>query len=311
MIISCKKETAELKINSSKFTSLNVLKCSNYSELFQKINLVQRMTSAEFEIFQKNNHYTSFGKKCDEIYSSFNPKTASKEDFENFLKNNKKYINLITREDGDKYLETQLSNNPIRYLLNSNRMIIVGERVYKYFNEGLLSSDVSNFDNIINIEYEDAKCIINPNYCFVNYSDEFANKDLAHDCGTYSEDRNTVGNDRTFIQVGINFIEKIDDNHYLYAIYGQIRPYHQVLGIWYYCSRTLSGNFGFNLDYKQNNIWCRLPYSFAIPNQTSTNFAWSFQGTTNVQGDIHFGSINAWGRTPSTGYAEIYCNVGL
>lgn len=87
------------------------------------------MNSAELKLYEESKCFVSFGRECEDFYNNIDfEQFQSLEEMEAFVQENSKY--LIFRKDGkgETYLETVLSNNSDRYIINSDK-----RKYYSFF----------------------------------------------------------------------------------------------------------------------------------------------------------------------------------
>jgi len=137
-------------------------------------------------------------------------------------------------------------------------------------------------------------------------------KDVALNCGTHKDDHVDNGNQRTHYELDI--YEMDQSGTMIYAHY-LVRPYNKVLGIWYWCQRTISANIKVANDYYISPVWDRITETY----YNAGELAYSLSGDLGVRWIsapnsvphiFHFGGYYVWADTPSTDQISGQCNAG-
>lgn len=328
---ACTKEEIDVdnKYRVEKVSS-NILTFENNQEFIDAINYVKSCDFSELKSWENENDFKSFGRVCEELYASidFN-KFTKQSDFFDLVNEHSDYLQLIPNGDEEYTLETKAHNNPYRYFLNKDMIFQVGSVVYKMVDSELIASPVGNIENLkkLTVSNLDFHLKDTSNYLQVTQTtrlncDYIYTKDVGNNVGTYREDSETNDNNRTKLVVQIYTADIMDQ--WTYAAIGTllranylVRPYKKTLGIWYFCTRTISCNIRLRLDWKDTNgNW---------QNQICT-YSNSGTSASKLEGDVysnyvsfgywynpsaHFGGIDSWGRTPDTDKAEIKLNTGV
>lgn len=101
------------------------------------------------EKFEKEKRFKSFGTKCDEVYWSFDfSNVKSVTDFEEFAKENSKYVEIIMDKDGERMFLPKLYDNPHRYLINDEMELIIDNKKYELKNNNLTDKNGTNLFSI-------------------------------------------------------------------------------------------------------------------------------------------------------------------
>lgn len=172
MMLACESEEHLLyqeevtSINSEK--SYELLYFANEEELEGELKKVLKMKEEELIEWERKHNFKSFGIKADSIYNSFNiTAETTLEDLQNFVENNKQYVQIIEDRNGEKIFETQLYNQARKYLINEDYIYQVGDEIYKLLKDGAVcvkESDIdfvkNNKNSIIDFNNEDVLTII-------------------------------------------------------------------------------------------------------------------------------------------------------
>ncbi len=298
----------------------DILTFNSVEDIDNEIIKLVDMSFDELVEYEKQKGYKSYGRECEEVYQSLNfDSFKTKEDIARFVDRNSDYLEIITDQYGDLYLETKLSNNKYRYILNKDKMYILNDSVRKVFNEGEISTKIENREKLSRIrEFDDKNNIISSEFCFhptktisssMEIVDESSSKSPSSNCGRYAIDRETNNRDRTKIEI------KLVESHIggQYRIYhdGIIRPYKRFLGVWCRCRRTISFQwkytayaniYGHNFTAGENRSGKKKAYKVESYKQLffmsdEIIFDW----------DWYYLKYDCWGDTPSTDKAYVEC----
>jgi hypothetical protein len=310
-LIGCKKDGVEMEkggINSFK----------NVEELNTAINKTLSMSNKELEDYETLKGFKSFGRKCEDIYWNLNIENlTSFQQIESYVSNNHEFIQLIKDDNGELTLETVLHDSPYRYIINVEKMFILDNKVIKVFAKTSISTNIENIndlrqlnENTLISDVLDEKFEI---FSETTKQDNFSLKDAANNCGNDKKiARKDNGNNRTLIS--IDFHKQVQNDWHYLSIDWNVRPYHKVLGVWYWCNRTLSWNFKVRGDYYFNNQWSSgnlFTYGTTPSPVSSVGSINTIAITNSNVSNYHFGGYNCWGTSPSTDNAELKCNIHL
>jgi len=137
--------------NKTTATPTDILTFNTKAEFDSTVQKVSLMSPDEKKSWEKSKGFKSFGTTCDEFYQTINPERfKSSNEVNDFIAQNSDKICIYTNDAGDKYCEVKEFDNTSRFIMNSNKMYIVGTTVFKQFEEGLISSDIANVDKLKN-----------------------------------------------------------------------------------------------------------------------------------------------------------------
>jgi len=144
---SCTDEQNQSDIDSETMEIVNVENFNAFYDLLDEINSYTESERLEWEAKMK---FTSFGTICDNIYSSIDPKSfSSYDDIVRFVNDNNSYLEIL-EEDGENYCLPKEEYNCERYLMNKDRMFIIGSYVFKKFDDEYVATDIENFTALKN-----------------------------------------------------------------------------------------------------------------------------------------------------------------
>ncbi|MDY0198850.1 MAG: hypothetical protein RBR68_13650 [Tenuifilaceae bacterium] len=311
---SCTKERVETAIEVPANNEMLVFNSmEDYSTAVKK---TISFNHEELKVWEEQQGLTSYGRKCEEIYFSINfDEFNSFDEIQLEISKYSEYLVLIKNETDEYELEHFLYNNPLRYIINCDRMFQAGDDVYKVFENCIAYTNLKYINQLkqlneadITNEYENSEITI------LNNNPTIISKDDANNCGSGEfTDRVTDGRDRTKLTIGAHQASGTPYSSVARCYY-IVRPYKRTLGIWYWVSgRTMSASIKLALDYLDLSGWQRLIYT----RDYQDVYASKLEGEglapvpqPNSNLFVHFGSYDCWATSKSTGDgnpAELQC----
>ena len=306
-IVSCEKSNIEtLKEGYSSIEELNaeINKTLAFSSMHERL------------AYEKSKGFTSFGSICDQIYESVvtDASITTQEDLISLVKKYDEYLELITDEEGELYLETELYDNPKRYIINEQKEFIFADKVIKVFDDGEISMNSDSKELLSNIEnLNDFNAGKNDQINILLYQKQTLMESFkATTCDKSYTDRETNGKNRTKIETALSLTT---GGHV--ACRELVRPYKKSLGVWVFCSRSITYSFKYKVNVAYYGGTVKVyPANSTIVNTGSKSGSCYERNWTPVlkEGDIadyHFEGIDCWGDTPSTSPASFSCNASV
>lgn len=315
---SCKKEDQYLEELNEYRVKNNMLVFSSINDYNKLLKRTIEFSHEELVVWESSIGFKSYGRISEDIYFSINPESfLNNEDVFSFVEKNKNYLYLNKDENGEFELEHYLFNNPERYIINKDRMFQINDIVYKVFDRGYAYTNEKNLEKILNIredELTNDNCV--QEIIFKNYNSENNGiKDSENWCGSGEINaRSTDGNDRVKLTI---WAHQPPAGAYGYSVARgtfSVRPYKRVLGIWYWCERTMKADIKMAIDYLAPRDWQRI-----YGNVSFYEKAWKLEGemyesvyfgSTDFDINVHFGSYDCWASSLSVGWdkpAELKC----
>lgn len=302
-----------------------MLSFKNIDEYKATVQKLSSLSVEELITYEKNNGYKSFGKKSERIYKNIDIENISSVDeLKAYVEKNKDYLRLSKNEDGEYVYETVLDGNPFRYIINEDRLFIIGNSVYKVFEDGVVSTDIENIDKLqaaksLSVSNMSIDCDLSITPLTVKNICN-GSKDSEYNCGTSATARATDDRDRTKIEISIGFLDvegnEVDPPMTIFENRIFIRPYKRTLGIWYWCSRTISCDLKIAVDYETSNGWKRGFYFKSENGNYDSKLEYVIEGGivsigTFARYNMHYAGYDCWADTPSTDRAVLQCNTNL
>lgn len=328
----CKKETDET-INQNSYFSIEKKNVSSHKMVFndaeEYVSTIRFLYKANHEeriAWEESKGFVSLGRASDEMYLSLNKEKLTVEDLRKIIDLYPGYFQLLQEENGEYTFESALWDNIDRYLVNKDMIYQIGNTVYKVLNSGTVSSSLRNeaelkLINDFNIESYQNK----PQYN-INWNSRCMKrtlKDSENNFGRFCDQRSTNNNDRTYLQINISSANlpgppnsTLEETKFL------VRPYKKILGIWYFCQRTISCNIVVVTDYP----FYTTSNSFSWLEHLQTEYYEPGKEDYVVSGVLsssmislgfyaspitHFAGYDCWGDTPSTNPVVISINTQI
>lgn len=327
LILSCERSNINDPIKEDKKSLSadlsNILSFESITEYIEAQKVVNSLSEVELKNYEESKGYKSFGRLCDEFYKSIDPEEfTSIEMVKAFVSSNRDYLQLIEDANGEFTLETVLSFNSNRYLLNGDKMFIIGEIVYKVFEEGTAMTNVVDIEMLKHLKEPGLLNKDNEYIHFIPNHPISMAKDAAYNCGMSANNPSTEDRDRTVIEISIDYLDSYDINGVPQTVFQNrvlVRPYKRTLGIWYWCSRTISCDVKVAVDVLlSSGVYDRSFHYISEPGKYDSKLEYVIDGGIVSWGywtrysDMHYGGYDAWGDTPSVEPpAQVQCNTDL
>ncbi|MBN2521589.1 MAG: hypothetical protein JXB17_13840 [Bacteroidales bacterium] len=323
VINSCSKDDTH-EFNDGAVKS-EILRFESIEEYNNTMNKVLLFNYDQLKAWEKSKGFKSFGRTCDELYSNINPENfKSVEEVKTFVASNNEYLQLIEDVGGELTLETILYKSPNRYFINKDKMFQINETVYKIFDKGIASTKIDKINKLRTIDENSLLSYNNdPDIRLMNVNGGSSStrlKDAAYNCGTNDDDYESSGNDRTHMWIECYEMDIWDEPNQIIAgttvsTYFLIRPYKRILGIWYWCKRTISADIKTRLDYYVFGNWYNdlCTYHENGKKDSKLEGLITFWASTFYWVDtyVHFGGYDCWADTPSSPLVNLECNKSL
>ncbi|MDD2385672.1 MAG: hypothetical protein PHP52_02695 [Bacteroidales bacterium] len=302
-LTSCDKELNEEVSPQNKYITYQ-----SSDEYSKKLNEIVNMTQEERANYEISNGYISFGRYCDEFYSTIDfEQFKSMDEIITFVNKNKEYLKLNVDVNGEYTVDVAYDDKFSRYMCGLNKIFIIKDTAYKVLEDNLIycnSGYVEELEKITEDNYL--------NYMKIN---EFAFIDSRQGLNTLKDDSTnygksleatvTNGNNRTksmaIIELGPPTL------NYKATCYAgaKVRPYKKTALVWYFCTRTIDLNTNFIVHYEINDTWAPTPtYSYNSTIYASVH-EYSLTAVPYYVDDAHFGDVYVYGDTPDTSPAII------
>jgi hypothetical protein len=207
--------------------------------------------------YEKTNNISTFGRQCDEVYCSIIEIDTLLDEIKvsRWINKFPNFLELTQNDEGEMYFLPKLSNNPLRYIVGANRIYQVGDSsLCKIFNTGMLYTSTENVAILATIEEEDLGNLTRtPDFLFVpSFSEDVSNRTTGNLGWNYTKST-TKNKDR--LKVAVNGFSIIGlGKSIMYEVNVETRPYKKTLGIWYWCSRTITQNITIKVNVNGTNL---------------------------------------------------------
>lgn len=312
-LYSCTKDKTEPEVINDSTTKKGILVFDTFDEYISTINKTLSMSPVELQHFEKTFDYTSFGRKCEEIYFSINiDKLKSYDELEKIVNENNKYLKLVKNDNNEIILEHHLFNHPERFVINNDCMFQVEETAFKVFQNHYAFTSIQNADKLVKLNEEDLFSKgIDPNITIIINEHIINTKDFSKSCGAgeitkrypenvTEEDEIGTTSERIKLVIGAHQpdclspyeLEAKARNYFL------VRPYKKTLGVWFWVECYISADINIALDYYTLEGWTRYISKQNYPSRLARKIEGEIvrnsglQCSTNLQ--VHFGGYDCW-----------------
>lgn len=271
---SCNKTENLLKTEIQEMLAFNTVE-----EYDEHLELIEKMTETEFAQWEKLNGFSSFYSASRKAYAeivAIAEKEATQEQIFELVKKHSSYLQLIPDEEneGEYVLETVLPSRLSREhrVLNKNQMVQVGDDVFKAFDRGVAKASVQNKHELINLTIEELNNA--PENTNIEIQKDLLQQPARKDIFQKEHvDRATSGSERIYLGIEIKWRIPFQAFNYStsYSMEYTLRPYSKTLGIWYWCTRNISGRIDAKASYTDVNGYYRVVgWEIDIPLQSKS-----------------------------------------
>ncbi len=277
----------------------------------------------ELKKYEEARGYKSLSRASDEFYLSIDfEKFKSQKEILSLVQQNQEYFTLIEDENGEIEIESKLYDKPQRYFLNKDHIFGIGDSLIKVLDNDMVVSNISNLDLLNQINDDNIQGFKQYSEDLIFLSD-YVDRDKklkSGNCGKSHTARATRKRNRTKLKLELGTLDH-DTGYPDYIPFTLanervlIRPYKKTFGVWYWCSRTLMCEIKYTLDVKnQYGSWEGF-YLRETGKHTSVIDISVRSGMLSygfhLDMPVNYRGIDAWAKSPSTGYARIQCNTHL
>lgn len=142
------EELAGVKPQSTQSTSdILIFKSdAEFDSTFQKVNAMSVEARSSWE---KSKGFKSFGTTCDQVYGGINPENfKSLQQVKDTVAKLGEYLEIGQTKEGQYFVDPKESGNPMRYLINKDKMYIIKDSVFKKFDEGTVVMSTSAIEEL-------------------------------------------------------------------------------------------------------------------------------------------------------------------
>lgn len=279
-----------------------IMEFHDQNEFAQFILNIDQMDRSQLSDFADGNDYQSFGLYCDDLYFQIAADSLKPDLVSDAVDSYNEYIMLEPDDsiEGDFVFKARFQDHPLYYIINLKYMYIVGEYVYKLFDEGIIETKVDFIDELTSVGSYDEPL---DQETFSKLDNEVLDTDPLpppHDAGIKVVKRKTNGKKRTKSRIKVHLLSKSTAQ---YASDHLVRPYKKTLGIWYWCKRTITYDFNTAVDVHHNNGNCDV-HPFNVSGQQkrySIQKRDVFWGPPVIDTEsVHYRGYDCMGDTPDT-----------
>jgi len=212
--------------------------------------------------------------------------------------------------DNDTVVSPKWSNTPFRYVANSEGYFAIGNKVYRLFNDGIVTTSVANYDYLCTLDemtnFDNLETSIY--YYSKYYVDEPKGDDDHTQCKNFWGYVNTKTNGKDRVNLCLTTTVASYSYGRMYETYIYVRAEHKCLGIWWSSRRTLTANgyIDFHIKNTVNNNWFNV---IVNTNKTQKNLYLYYMlyrlpvTTQTASGEYHYYSFDLKANSLNVYYA--------
>ena len=275
---------------------------SSTEEFVETRQLLLFIDKEERVKWEREHGFQSYATKCEKLFEAFESKgIESDDDIYAFVDTCPDYFYIYLDNDGEKYLRSYLEMDVLYAFVNENRLIRIGNRVYKVYDDGIFAAEDAESLSQITIDNH---------HSFMDNSQGLLVFPRNEEKGdTKKIFRVTNGNDRTLAEFRLQ-----ETPLFPWEVQFFMRPYHKSLGIWYWCNRHLSWDVSASWRWRQYDDEVYPGFhsdngsTAGSTEDTRSSYTYIFLPINwyDVR-DFSFTSIDGWAKTPSTD--KCYCHL--
>jgi len=309
LAVGCKKEKTENITTTPQTSASGILQFDSAEKFLETQQKVLAMSETERREWERQQGFKSYATKCEELFEDLEAKGInSDEDIYNFVNENSDYF-FIREEEGEKFLSSYYENSPFYYFMNCDQVLAIGDTLIKVFDHYLAKTTVDKSKEINSLK----EGVFEEGYDYYYFIDNVSiTKEYSCDCtSTESVFRSTDGNNRLYVRFTIGPMGVAN----VYRCYYKLRPYHRIMGIWFFCSRTIYYDFTVEWKYQLNpsspNQWTYGSGSASDTHGTGASmidgYLLNISAFPNTWYNLQFNSFSGWAKTLDTPKCNITC----
>ena len=254
LILSCHKE--DVKPNTTLKNGMSIRCFDDFQELQSEMENIANMDFDELVEYESELNFNSYGKIAYLLVEELTGDTTilSVEVLSQIEQYYPQYF-VILEEDTNYLVDVRYGNTPFSFIMNENRMFIIGDSVYKVFDNCLVITDLANIEDITALD-EDGLLEIDGNeeYIVLYYQEEEAKTNYG----------------RSLYEEGVNGKEKVKTWLVLTEVYRfsymgntishfclsfKIKGFRKFCGIFWPVKRTLSNDILCAVSINNESCW--------------------------------------------------------
>src|SRR5690554_2798042 len=165
LLFSCSKKT--ISPQHEKYLQFETIE-----EYTETLNLVMSMNEEERIVWEKQQGFVSFASHSNQVYETIAEKELPVDELKKEIVPYADYVQLKQEETGDYAFINTLESNPEQFLCNKNRIVQIGNKVYKLFDKNAVSTNVENISELTGLTEGNYLQSLNKNMQLTNNSSE-------------------------------------------------------------------------------------------------------------------------------------------
>ncbi len=256
LLISCQDEIDILKDNE--IPEVNYLKLSSVEELSKTLEDLVNLSNSELRAFEEMNDYISFNSKCNDVYDFIrNTEFETLDEMYHVFDSYNKYVEIID-DEGMMEACTKVSNSPLKYIINEDQIIQIGDSLYKVLSNYIVKAKIEEYKFLKCLNEKDIPNISdNPKFDVYKSNSLSLKKDVTYNAGYDHVKRSTeLNNNNRRVKMRIHIyqvwplgVSDIWCDH-------RIAAQRQILGVWFNYNAEIDAQIKIRYDYRDNwGVW--------------------------------------------------------
>lgn len=253
-LFGCKKE--DVNPNTTFKNGMSIRHFENFLELKSEMDNITDMDFDELLEYESELNFNSYGKNAYLLVEELTGDTTmlSGEMLSQIEQYYPQYF-VILEEDTNFLVDVRYGNTPFSFIMNENRMFIIGDSVYKVFDNCLVITDIANIEDLTALD-EDGLLEIdgNEDYIVLYYQEEEAktnyDKSLCVDSINGKEKVKTC-----LVLTEMYRFSHNGDTKSHFCLSFKIRGFRKFCGIFWPVKRTLSNDILCRVSINNESYW--------------------------------------------------------
>lgn len=255
VFVGCEKEDISSKSYLGKY---EIREFENLEQLFKEIDYVNSLDYDQLVEYEKSLNFNSFGKIANELLDNLSEDTTIIFDhLQKIINENSNFLMINPIED-EYNLDIKYCSTPFLYIMNSDRMFIVDNYIYKVFDTCLVKSFIENYDKLLQLKDKDIQNL-GESFSVIPQPKISSNNATTVD---FIQKEKINGKEKVIASLRCVVLDKDTANGQTFkysSIILDIRGYRKFANIWWPVKRHLSNNlastissYGYPVNYSSN-----------------------------------------------------------
>lgn len=259
-LCGCEKESEmTLGIAKSKYGGIPFYRST--TELYQYLASVDTLSSDELIAKEEAAQFCSFGRYADEIYNKIftEDSTIGVDSLSIYVQTYYNYLKLTKESDTNYFFDTKLSTCPFKYAINKDRIMQIGDTIYKFFEQGYIYGSLDCLTQIKSVTERDFENLsVSDTGRFKVYKQTTSRSHIQY----YEQAANTPTEKVETIVTLYNL--STNDYYKEYRMMAQTVGKHKVGLVWWKVARDLEESF--QVEFYVNSEYHQVSFTFSKNN---------------------------------------------